>query len=333
MIECIFTLDYEIFATGEGSLQQLVYEPAKKLKSIFDQFQQKFVVFVEAAEFEMIERFQSDETIGDIMKQIRNFHRDGFEIGLHIHPEWYGAKYEGGCWFLDRSEYNLCKMEKERISQLLDQSIGFLQSTLESPDFAPISFRAGNWLLQPTEPAASVLAEKGIKIDSSVFKGGLQRLGGLDYRPALKNGFFWKFGSDVNQEDPPGPLFEIPIYSKMVPSWTVMKSKRVGLQKKDFGMNQSITKKLLRLMDFARIKHPLKMDFCNTTSDKLLEMIDELIEEDQKTPDQFKPIVLIGHTKDLVDFETVEYLLSYLDQNKIKVSTFEEIYENINVHG
>ena len=28
MIECIFTIDYEIYGNGEGSLQQLVYEPA-----------------------------------------------------------------------------------------------------------------------------------------------------------------------------------------------------------------------------------------------------------------------------------------------------------------
>lgn len=36
MLECIFTIDYEIYGNGEGSLKELVYEPAKHLKAIFD---------------------------------------------------------------------------------------------------------------------------------------------------------------------------------------------------------------------------------------------------------------------------------------------------------
>ena len=57
MIECIFTIDYEIYGNGEGSLRELVYEPAEKLKDIFLKHNVRFVNFVEAAEFEMIEKF------------------------------------------------------------------------------------------------------------------------------------------------------------------------------------------------------------------------------------------------------------------------------------
>ena len=31
MIECIFTVDYEIYGNGTGALIDLVYEPAKQL--------------------------------------------------------------------------------------------------------------------------------------------------------------------------------------------------------------------------------------------------------------------------------------------------------------
>ena len=38
--------------------------------------------------------------------------------------------------------------------------------------------------------------------------------------------------------------------------------------------------------------------------------------------------------KDLVDFETVESFLSYLEQKRIAVSTFEEVYDKcVNVPG
>ena len=35
MIQCIFTIDYEIYGNGTGSLKELVYDPAKKLAAIF----------------------------------------------------------------------------------------------------------------------------------------------------------------------------------------------------------------------------------------------------------------------------------------------------------
>ena len=53
MIECVFTLDYEIFGNGTGSLQELMYEPTKALTALFDQHHARFVLFVEVAELEM----------------------------------------------------------------------------------------------------------------------------------------------------------------------------------------------------------------------------------------------------------------------------------------
>ena len=36
MVECIFTLDYEIYGNGSGSLADLVYEPGERLKAMFE---------------------------------------------------------------------------------------------------------------------------------------------------------------------------------------------------------------------------------------------------------------------------------------------------------
>ena len=64
MIECIFTVDYEIYGNGEGSLRELVLEPAEKLKIIFRKHNARFVVFVEAAELEIIGSERADQAIG-----------------------------------------------------------------------------------------------------------------------------------------------------------------------------------------------------------------------------------------------------------------------------
>ena len=64
MIECIFTLDYEIYGNGTGSLRDHVLEPAQRLREIFDKKKARFVNFVEVAEFERIDRCGSDRDTG-----------------------------------------------------------------------------------------------------------------------------------------------------------------------------------------------------------------------------------------------------------------------------
>ena len=331
MIECIFTIDYEIYGNGEGSLEDFVYEPTQKLIDIFDEAQAKMVVFVEVVELEKIEAFNSDPAIDKVKKQIKELHDKGHEIGLHLHPQWFNARYENGKWELDYSEYNLCALPKERIEEIVKESIKYLQSILGTPGFKPFSFRAGNWLFQPTSTAANVLAEQGIKIDSSVFKGGLQHYHKLDYRRSKRNGYYWKFQGDVNTPDPDGALLEIPIYTQLVPFWKMITSKRVGLQQKGGTSSQTIKQKMYRILDKMRLRYPLKLDFCRMTIYELTGMVDAAVCNDKMDPKLYRPLVAIGHTKDILDFETVDFFLSYLKQKSIAVTTFKKANNKINI--
>lgn len=269
MIDFIFTLDYEIYGNGEGSLRHLVHDPAAKLTALFRKRNARFVLFVEAAELERIEQEHSDTFIHKVRRQIRELHQQGFEIGLHLHPQWYNARYENRRWQLDYEEYNLCTLPRERVAHIMDRSLRHVRDILGEPGFTPLSFRAGNWLLQPSETTAAVLVEKGIRIESSVFKGGLQRIYGLDYRPALKNGYYWPFQNDVNTREPAGALIEIPTYTVMAPFWTMLSAKRVALQRKSGVSLGNGTRRLTKLFDYLRFRYPLKLDFCRLTSDQL----------------------------------------------------------------
>jgi hypothetical protein len=209
MIEFLFTLDYEIYGNGTGSLNDLVYEPARRLRNLFQAHGARFVAFVEVAELERIESFGTDPAIDRVKQQLREMHCDGFEIGLHIHPQWSNARFEKGRWILDLREYNLCVLSRKRIEEIVESSLDYLRYAMDQADYSPLSFRAGNWLFQPTHRLASVLADKGIRIDSSVFKGGLQRYHGLDYRRAATNGYYWPFSCDVNRQDSAGAWIEV----------------------------------------------------------------------------------------------------------------------------
>jgi hypothetical protein len=329
MIEVIFTLDYEIYGNGTGALNDLVYQPAARLMDVFRRWNARFVAFVEAAEFEQIEAYGTDPAIDLVKKQIREFHQDDFEVALHLHPQWYGARYNHEGWILDYSEYNLCTLPRERIVHMVDRSIGYLRRVLDEPQFTPLSFRAGNWLFQPTGTAAEVLSQKGVKIDSSVFKGGVQRAHNLDYRRALRNGYYWSFASDVNVPDPDGPWIEIPVYAEMVPFWRMLTAKRVGLQTKGASAGRDAKGRLGRLCDYMRPRYPLKFDFCRMTLAELTSMMDRIIQEDREEPRSLRPMVAIGHTKDLTDLETVDSFLSFLRKNEVTVSTFEDVYPRL----
>lgn len=329
MIECIFTIDYEIYGNGCGALRELVFEPARRLNDLFVRAGSKFVVFVEAAELEKIEVNGTDPAINDVKNQVKEFYQHGHEVALHLHPQWFNACYRDEKWELDFGEYNLCILPENRISEIIERSITYLRTTLEASNFTTISFRAGNWLFQPTRTAAKVLAAHGVRIDSSVFKGGRQYQHRLDYRSAARNGYFWKFEDDVNITDPNGILLEIPIYTQIVPFWKMITAKRIGLQQKASSSKKTVKGKLYRFLDIARFRQPLKLDFCRMTIEEMSGMINRVIQDDQYNPKSYKPIVAIGHTKDLIDFDTVDLFLSYLRQRGIKVSTLKEAYEMV----
>jgi len=329
MIECVFSIDYEIYGNGGGSLRELVYEPAERLRAIFEKWNARFVAFIEVAELEMIEANNADKAIDLVKNQIREFYSEGYELGLHLHPQWYNARYENGKWELDYDEYNLCSLALERVVKIVDRSIEYIRNLLGASDFTPFSFRAGNWLFQPTRCLAAVLAERGIRVDTSVFKGGLQHQYKLDYRPALKNGYYWPFADDVNVPDPQGILIEFPVYTEKVPLWKLLTAKRIGLQRKVPTRTRVGKEKIFRLLDFLRLYQPLKLDFCRMTMEELSHMLGKEIQKDLKDPDLFRPVIAIGHTKDLIDFETVDSLLSFLRKNGVEVSVFRDVYRKV----
>lgn len=331
MIECIFTLDYEVYGNGVGALKELVYEPTEQLKRLFDKWNAKFVNFVEVSEFERIEEAGTDRAIDLVRSQVRELGSQGFEIALHLHPQWYNARFENGQWNLDYSEYNLCTLSKLRIKEIVSRAVVYMRTLVDNSRYVPLSFRAGNWLFQPTQNAATVLSEVGIRIDSSVFKGGLQHNHSLDYRPARKNGYYWHFESDVNQPEPTGSWLELPIYTDMVPPWRMSTRKRMNMANSFSTFRGSLCQKVNRARDFMRLLYPLKFDFCRMTLDELISMMERVIQADRERPQTLKPIVAIGHSKDFRDPKTVDLFLGFLDSQRIPVSTFRSIYPKLQI--
>ncbi len=329
MIEFVFTLDYEIYGDGTGELRELVYQPMEQLAGVFQKWDARLVVFTEVAELQKIEECGSDRGVDAVRRQVKDLHQRGHEIALHLHPQWYNAEFKQGRWALDYSEYNLCTLPAARIGEIADRSLAYLRYLLHDHSFVPLSFRAGNWLFQPTATAAAILGERGLRIDSSVFKGGLQHDHNLDYRPAMQHGDYWSFSSDVNVPDPAGAWLEVPIYSEMVPSWKLATGKRLKTNSGLGLATGSAKKKMNRVRDLLRMRYPLKLDFCRMTLSEMTSMMANVIRKDKQDPETYRPIVTIGHTKDLHDLAAVDSFLAFLRAERIPVVTFDAVYDRL----
>lgn len=331
MIEFIFTMDYEIYGNGQGSLEDLVYEPTERIKAIFKNYDCACVFFIEVAELEKIDSMSSDPAINLVKNQVRALYNEGFELGLHYHPWWFGAQYQDGKWKLDYNAYNICNLPEERINEVIDRSCEYLKKLSGSAEFIPFSYRAGHLIFQPTELVAKILAKKGVRVDSSVYKGGFSHQLNIDYRPSINNGYFWRFTDSVNIADPNGVLLELPIYTQMVPTWKIFTAKRVSMQKKDSSaadLGKQIAK---RFSNYLRLTYPLKLDICSMTLGELTRVVDSVIHEDRKNPSIYRPIVAIGHTKELVDYNAIDRFLDYLKSKNISISTFPDAFKKCEV--
>ncbi|HOQ59911.1 MAG TPA: hypothetical protein PLN93_00775 [Vicinamibacterales bacterium] len=321
MTECVFTLDYEIYGNGAGSLADLVIQPTKKLAEIFRRFGMPFVVFPEAVEFQRIEEAGSDPDSGGVRAQLRELRSAGHEIGLHLHPWWANARFERGEWLLDWSERNICSLPLDRVDTIVSRAVDYLRAALQDPAFVPLSFRSGLWVMQPTATISAVLARHGVRLDSSVFRGGRVGELGLDYRSAPADLRAWRFSNDVTVPDANGSLWEVPIHTEMVPFWRMLGRKRLGLQKKVPGAAGG-TPLPRRWADFARFRYPRKLDFCRMTFEEMRAVVERMLRTPTAAPYRAVPVVVIGHSKDLVDFAAIDRFLNYLRQHDIAVVTF-----------
>ena len=324
MIECIFTLDYEIYGNGQGSLQDLVLDPTERLAAVFQEFDAPFVIFAEAVEFTKMEEAQSDPDTARVRTQMRDLRGAGHEIALHLHPWWANARYEGGRWHFDWSERNIGTLKPDRVEAIVSGAISYLREALDDPNFTPLAFRAGQWAIQPTPVIARVLARHGVRVDSSVFKGGRLRGLGLDYRPALRNGGSWRFGNDVNVPDPNGTLWEIPIHTQLVPVWQMLGRKRLNLQSKSRSASKG-SPLPHDWRDFLRFRYPRKLDFCRMSFEEMRATVEGVLEEKQIQGGETRSIVAIGHSKDFVDTQAVRRFLTLLRDRGVAVTTFSQL--------
>ena len=346
MQNLIFTLDYEIHGNGDGSPYNLMVEPTYRLMDLLEKYDAKLTIFADIAEILCFKRYYEETKDDkfcylDIIKQLQDAVKRGHDVQLHTHSSYFKAEYNGTRWEQYIEEYNMAALPYERIDEMIKQSVGFLNEILKpiKPDYECIAFRAANWSMMPTPNIYKALVNNGIRIDTSVYKGGCQ--GGnvsYDYRDVYSNIESYPASSEnINLFDVEGKITEYPIYTLMKPFWYFISPIRVfrmirakfhkhrknQVATEMSGQANKNDNRKLSVKSFFRLS-PWKYDFNQATSRQMIKTLKNILKKTDLKKDL--NIVLIGHSKSFLKYneKTLEAFLRFAARQKqVNFKVFE----------
>jgi len=329
MIGLVLTLDYEIYGDGTGSIYDHIIKPTEDFLSICESCGAKATLFVEVAELIRMKEYKY--FVDDILmveEQLKRAHEKGHDVQLHIHPWWFNAKFYHEKWKMDYGMSSLCNLDANEAFRYIRLCKDYLSELLKQcdRDYSCIAFRAGSWSMMPTYNIFEALLMAGIEIESSVYKWGVMDTEHMkhDYSNAYNNLHPWFFSrEDVNKvvkfSTHGRRCLEMPIYAEHQMGIRFLTKKRISLMSKVKSAildNDSSNKQILfgnaLLSKFNMLvrKRAKKLDFCKCTFNEMREMIKNVVL--CSLPDEYLPVVAIGHSKDFIFKEDLRRVLSYL---------------------
>ncbi len=321
MIHVIFTLDYEIHGNGEGSPDELMVEPTRRMLGQFDEYGARLTILADVAEILKFKEFRGEAGqdifhYRKIEDQLRKAIQGGHDVQLHLHPSYFNAQFEVDRWRMDWSEYDFATLDPDRMSAMLRAGRDYLESLLQPMDgrYRCNVFRAANWAAQPSPNVVRALIDAGFVVDTSVFKYG-HRIGrvNFDYSNAPSAILPWRASvKDICVEDPDGKLWESPIYceqrwlgafltlNRLYRVWQSYrhkfpKSDGAGKATTSAGTNGGYGKARASLKD-RLFKNAWKADFNQCSGRQLVKTL-ERVERTYGNTRAEVPFVLIGHSK------------------------------------
>lgn len=208
------TLDYELFM-GEktGTVQNCLITPMKRLSVVSKILDVRFTIFADAAYlYRCNELKHCDprlmEDFEEASSNLRSLSEEGHDIQLHIHPQWYYSTYEDGQWVMDFKHYKLSDMEETDMIRLFTESKKLLEEIIGKEIKA---FRAGGYSLQSLSKHCEVFRLIGIKLDSSVASGQVNKSLFQNYDYSHIRGGLYRFDNNVSAPTEKGDLLELAI--------------------------------------------------------------------------------------------------------------------------
>lgn len=320
------TLDYELyFGTKVGSAEKCMLFPTNRLIEIAKKHKVCFTFFVDAGYLVKLKQLkgkfkQLENDYASVTHQIKNLVALGHDVQLHVHPHWEDAYYNGSEWSMDVSRYKISDFSDEEAEQIILKYADELLQVTQKPLH---TFRAGGWCIQPFAKFRNALSKIGVKIDSTVYKGGKQVLANYNYDftncPDMHE---WRFSNDVTVEDKNGDFLELPIYSEKIAPFFFWKLFLLGRlnpkEHKSIGDGYSISVKGYRKKMLTQFTLN-----CANIEGYFASLLEKQSENAEKKG--VANMVVIGHPKALTHY-SLKKLDEYLQNNirKYNFTTFSQ---------
>lgn len=345
----VLSVDYEIFGNGQGDVRQHVVEPTERMARLCEKYRMPLTVFFEVEEYLAFEKYRQPllralgyDPAALIRQQIVSLAAAGHDIQLHLHPEWYGAEFRDDQWRLRPEKAtvdSLFASQEETTNYIAKRKAVIEEMTAASGRSPEVTvYRAGAFSAQPGAKLLAALAENGFVIDSSVVKGLVHShgSGSFDYRNAPSAKEPWRVSRDVVEADPQGPLWEVPIYSRMSRRFQQLTFRRLRAkfsknipktQQQDMVRQLGVGRNPVSIFKFLVHSVPTKLDFHNQSPRTLLSWIKSAPAPANGATDV---VVLIGHTKEHTDDHAFETFLSLVSQDAhLKIVGFSDIAKTL----
>lgn len=311
------TVDHEIFGNGNGDVRRHIAEPTERMARVCEELKVPLTVFFEVEEYlafvrerETLKAAWGYDPAAELREQAIDLVNRGHDLQLHLHPEWVGARFDGGRWILrsDRPTVDSLFEAQEEVSAYIGERKAVIDGFYEAAGSVRrvTAYRCGAFCAQPGRKLLRALAEHGIVIDSSAVKGMVRNDEHvyLDFTKAPKDRRHWRISIDVAAEDLAGPLVEIPIYSRMgrriqqlTPRRLMAKfSSNIPKEKQREMVSQlGMGRTLGSVLRFLAQVFPIKLDFHNMSSGQMLRWIRNA---PPAPAGDLDVLVLIGHSKE-----------------------------------
>ncbi len=341
-LQLIFTLDYELFGDGTGSVLHEQIKPTNQLLDIFDEYGAKLSIFFEYGQYLGYEKFTSDSNQFEkdnklIREQLMDTIKRKHDVQFHYHPTWYDATYSNSKIELDTKMFDISNLKEEEIDEVIGSGKEFLENLLKpiNSNYECNTFRAGAWSMENSQKVLKIFQKNDFKCDTSVapYAKFSSSYGEFDYSNAQSSYEPWFIDINSNsltKHSSKKEFLELPIYTKkssvaffkyLNPHY--LKSKKIISK---FYKTKVSEAKMSKKDKIKKIlgRNYYMADFNTMDNKSLYTMIKEVIDE-HKESNRVIPLVLIGHSKSSYFNDELHLLFQKLE--KLECIEYKNISE------
>lgn len=169
--------DWELRGNGSGDPRQMQFGPMRELVRIYGEEGIRSTFMAEMMQQLTFRTFQDQyPELRDLADEwdeiVLETYLKGHDVQLHIHSQWYGARYENGCWVLP-GHWQMTRYDVSIARQMLVAGRDYLQALLRriNPEYRCVAYRAGAWCIAPSAYMIRLLCDIGIDLDISIAAG------------------------------------------------------------------------------------------------------------------------------------------------------------------